>query len=79
MNITSDLEPFSWINPCGLRNISITSIEKEWVKSGSGYGSDTDPPSMEQIKTAFVKHFSTVFDYSIRIECKRKERRTNAS
>ncbi|MCK5836891.1 MAG: lipoyl(octanoyl) transferase LipB [Desulfobacula sp.] len=78
MNINPDLEPFSWINPCGLRNISITSIEKEWGKSGSRYGSNTDPPSMAQIKTAFVKYFSTVFDYSIRIECKKKEKRTHA-
>ncbi|WP_300458252.1 lipoyl(octanoyl) transferase LipB [Desulfobacula sp.] len=66
MNITPDLEPFSWIHPCGLSDISITSIEKELVKSGSSCGPDTDTLSMDQIKTAFIQHFSTVFDYSIR-------------
>ncbi|MBC8440275.1 MAG: lipoyl synthase [Deltaproteobacteria bacterium] len=63
MNINTDLEPFSWINPCGLANISITSIKNEMAKSESGSGSKDYTISMDQIKTAFIKHFSSVFNY----------------
>ena len=63
MNINPDLEPFSWINPCGLTNVSMTSVEKEMTKSESGLNSTDNTISMEQIKTAFIKHFSSVFNY----------------
>ena len=82
MNINPDLEPFSWINPCGLTNISITSIEKEIKKSNannydlSGYHL-SDHLSMDRIKNAFVKHFSSIFNYSIinndKNQCKLKK------
>lgn len=29
LNINTDLEPFSWINPCGLHNIGMTSLARE--------------------------------------------------
>lgn len=29
LNVTLDLAPFSWINPCGLRGVKITSIQNE--------------------------------------------------
>jgi len=29
LNVNADLEPFTWINPCGLDGITITSIERE--------------------------------------------------
>ena len=61
MNINPDLEPFSWINPCGLANVSITSIEKEIKKSNA----NNYDISMDLIKKAFIKHFSFVFNYSI--------------
>ncbi|QTA78870.1 Lipoyl synthase (lipoate synthase) [Desulfonema limicola] len=32
LNVNIDLEPFSWINPCGLHNIGITSMKKELGK-----------------------------------------------
>ena len=64
LNINPDLEPFSWINPCGLSDISITSIEKETDQSKS-VGKNFDF-SMDRIKNAFIKHFSYVFYYIIR-------------
>ncbi len=63
MNINTDLEPFSWINPCGLANVSITSIKKEMAESESGSGSKDYTISMDQIKIGFLKHFSSVFNY----------------
>jgi len=64
LNINPDLEPFSWINPCGLADISITSIEKETDQlkyAGKNYDF-----SMDRIKNLCIKHFSSVFDYIIR-------------
>lgn len=29
LNVTTDLEPFTWINPCGLSNCTMTSLSKE--------------------------------------------------
>ena len=29
LNVTMDLEPFNWINPCGLNGVSMTSMEKQ--------------------------------------------------
>jgi lipoate-protein ligase B len=29
LNVNISLEPFKWINPCGIKNIEITSFEKE--------------------------------------------------
>ncbi|MCD4719431.1 MAG: lipoyl(octanoyl) transferase LipB [Desulfobacula sp.] len=72
MNIHPDLEPFSWINPCGLTDISITSVENELKKSNiNNYDqSDNDLPdydlAMDRIKDAFINHFSSVFNYSIK-------------
>jgi len=63
MNINPDLEPFSWINPCGLTHISITSIEKEIARFQSGTSAKDYTISMDQIKTYFIKHFSYVFNY----------------
>ena len=28
-NVNTSLEPFSWINPCGLKGIGVTSLERE--------------------------------------------------
>jgi len=67
MNINPDLEPFSWINPCGLTDISITSIEKEIKKNNADNSDLSDYDiSTNQIKKAFINHFSSVFDYSIK-------------
>jgi lipoate-protein ligase B len=29
LNVTTDLEPFEWINPCGLRGVRMTSLALE--------------------------------------------------
>ena len=65
MNINPDLEPFSWINPCGLTNVSMTSIEKEIKSSADTDDLSDDDLTMEQIKNAFIRHFSSVFNYSM--------------
>lgn len=35
LNVNIDLSPFSWIHPCGMPGVEMTSIEKEVLKSGT--------------------------------------------
>ncbi|MFH2092994.1 MAG: lipoyl(octanoyl) transferase LipB [Pseudomonadota bacterium] len=56
LNITVDLEPFSWINPCGLNDVGVTSIQNELLRQGQD-----NPISMETIKTNIVSHFLDLF------------------
>lgn len=61
LNINPDLEPFSWMNPCGLSRISVTSVKNELLKAGN----DSSGPAMNQVKAAFKTHFASVLNYDI--------------
>ncbi len=53
LNISLDLEPFSWINPCGMDKVSMTSMEQELKKN--------DPLAtidMGEVKNRLLHHFS---------------------
>ena len=53
LNVTTDLEDFHLIVPCGIRDRGVTSLEME-----------TDPensPSMDQVANAISRHFGRVF------------------
>jgi lipoate-protein ligase B len=71
MNINLDLDPFAWINPCGLTDVSMTSIEKEMEKPvrdnphGLSNHKESNKVRMDRIKKAFIKYFSSIFNYSI--------------
>ncbi len=76
LNINPDLEAFSWINPCGLNDISMTSLKKELLKNKSCDESafiqlkamQDDCSSiqlMERVKKSFQKYFSLVFDFEL--------------
>ena len=66
LNINPDLKPFSWIIPCGLHDISITSIEKEVYKNCSiASGSNHYDFPMDKVKQSFIKYFSLVFNFQI--------------
>ncbi len=60
MNIHNDLEPFTWINPCGLSNIKMTSLKKEILKSENNYSI-----TMKNIMQSFCNHFASVFDFKV--------------
>ena len=51
LNVNLDLEPFSWINPCGLRDIGMTSLARE----GKG------PCAMDAVKASLQSHINRVF------------------
>ena len=50
-NINVELKPFEWINPCGLKGISITSIKREC----------SDEVPMHAVREAVKSHMETVF------------------
>lgn len=61
LNICPDLTPFTWINPCGLQNLSMTSLEQE------NKNRPFDPKtSMERVKKLFFYFFCTIFNFDIK-------------
>ncbi len=63
MNIHNDLEPFTWINPCGLNNIAMTSLKRELEKQKIRHSL-----TMKNIKKSFCNHFTSVFDFKVEIK-----------
>jgi lipoate-protein ligase B len=55
LNVNPAMEPFAWINPCGMNDIGMTSIENELGQS----------VSMEKAYQSVRRHIETVFDVSV--------------
>ncbi len=53
LNVTTDLQDFDLIVPCGIRDRGVTSLEAEVVLAS--------PPSMEQVANSVSRHFGRVF------------------
>jgi lipoate-protein ligase B len=51
LNIHTDLTPFTWIQPCGLQDVQMTSLQQESNQS----------ISMQQVRTVLKKQFEAVF------------------
>ncbi len=51
LNVNPSLETFGWINPCGLQDIRMTSMERELSRK----------VSMHQVRKATRRHFEAVF------------------
>ncbi|MGD9175205.1 MAG: lipoyl(octanoyl) transferase LipB [Desulfobacterales bacterium] len=51
LNVKTDLTPFRWIQPCGLKNVGMTSMQQE----------SAQPLSMQQVRTVIKKQFEAVF------------------
>jgi lipoate-protein ligase B len=59
LNVSLDLTPFSWINPCGMSGVSMTSLAQELKDQGL-----PDPPvSMESIKETLITYFCQWFHF----------------
>ena len=54
-NVNLSLEPFGWINPCGLQNIGITSMERELARK----------LSMDKVREAVKRHVETIFSVKL--------------
>jgi lipoate-protein ligase B len=55
LNVNLSLEPFTWINPCGLDQVGVTSIEKESKRE----------VTMQEVRHAFKNHFKTIFEVEL--------------
>ena len=55
LNVNLSLEPFTWINPCVLNQVGMTSIQKESKRD----------VSMQDARQAFINHFATVFEVGL--------------
>ena len=51
LNVNLSIEPFTWINPCGLKGIGVTSLKKEF--------GDSIP--MDRVRKAVKHHWEDVF------------------
>jgi lipoate-protein ligase B len=59
LNVGTDLTPFSWINPCGLAGVCVTSLAAEAGR----------PIAMKKARASALEHFSAVFGATLeRIE-----------
>jgi lipoyl synthase len=56
LNVTTDLEPFSWINPCGLTGVSMSSMENELQKS----------INIMEVESAVIEEISKAFEPATR-------------
>jgi lipoate-protein ligase B len=56
LNGTLALTPFSWINPCGLQGVGVTSVAQE----------SAHEVSMAQIRAAVKQHWQDVFEVVLR-------------
>ncbi|MGA9178406.1 MAG: lipoyl(octanoyl) transferase LipB [Desulfobacterales bacterium] len=68
LNVNLSLKPFKWINPCGLQNVGVTSMEKELSQK----------ISMSQVREVVTHHFKSVFGFDlVRIDAKKMNHLVN--
>ena len=56
LNVDLSLEPFSWINPCGLEGIGVTTMNLEGKKSAA----------VGQVRATLKKYFEEIFSISFK-------------
>lgn len=56
LNVTTDLQDFQLIVPCGISDRGVTSLEREVA---------SEPPALPQIANSVARHFSRVFERPI--------------
>lgn len=52
LNVNTDLEPFTWINPCGLHNVRMTSMQAE-------LGREAD---MAAVRKSMIRHLTGMLE-----------------
>lgn len=55
LNVDLSLAPFAWIDPCGLKNVHVTSLKREADRK----------VSMDEAKAATQKHFEVIFNVEL--------------
>ncbi len=59
LNVSMDLTPFSWINPCGMSGLSMTSLEQELADRGL----PNAPLPMDAVKETLITYFCQWFHF----------------
>jgi lipoyl(octanoyl) transferase len=57
LNVNVSLEPFGWINPCGLQGVKMTSLEREISRKAS----------MKEVREQIKRHIEEVFDVDLNL------------
>lgn len=55
LNVNTDMEPFGWINPCGLNQVRMTSFEKHLH----------EPVSMAEARQTMATHLGEIFGITL--------------
>ena len=58
LNVNVSLEPFGWINPCGLHGVKMTSLEREIACK----------PSMKEVREQIKLNIKEVFNVDLNLE-----------
>jgi lipoate-protein ligase B len=58
LNVNVSLEPFAWINPCGLHGVKMTSFEQETTRKAS----------MKEVREQMKRNIEEVFDVDLNLE-----------
>ena len=59
LNVNVSLKPFEWINPCGLQDVTVTSLEQQLSSS----------VSVSHVRERLKHHFSRVFNIELAESC----------
>jgi lipoate-protein ligase B len=61
LNVNVSLEPFGWINPCGLHGVKMTSLEQQIARKAS----------MKEVREQIKRNIEEVFDVDLNLEIPR--------
>ena len=64
-NVTTDLRDFALINPCGITNRPVTSLEQELVMAVAGEVREAKSLSLESIARQAARQFGQVFNEQV--------------
>ncbi|MFU8770552.1 MAG: lipoyl(octanoyl) transferase LipB, partial [Desulfotignum sp.] len=61
LNVSLDLTPFAWINPCGMSGVAMTSLEQELAAAGQ----ESTALAMDAVKEKLAGYFCTWFGFHL--------------
>lgn len=67
LNATLDLTPFTWINPCGMANVGMTSLARELDSRGIHRPDLSVDQVREKMKTYFCQYFEFHLEEGIHV------------
>ena len=62
LNVDMDLQPFTWINPCGYEGLAVTQMRD---LLSNDFLMRTTTPILDHVGTTLCRHFSNQFGFQI--------------